>query len=37
MRTVRIETTLISDWKSFHDLFHKTFGFPDFYGENMDA
>lgn len=28
---------LISDWKSFHDLFRNILGFPEFYGENMNA
>ncbi|MGE3802657.1 MAG: barstar family protein [Candidatus Kapaibacterium sp.] len=37
MQTVKIETRLISDWKSFHDLFRNILGFPEFYGENMDA
>src|SRR5262245_17924374 len=34
---VRIDTTKICDWASFHDVFSETFGFPDFYGRNMDA
>jgi len=25
------------DWDSFHKLFSKTFNFPDYYGENMNA
>ena len=37
MVTVRIDTTKICDWASFHDVFSETFGFPDFYGRNMDA
>lgn len=37
MQRVQIDTTLIHDWPSFHDLFATTFGFPDFYGRNMDA
>jgi hypothetical protein len=27
----------ITDWESFHDVFHRALGFPDFYGRNMDA
>lgn len=27
----------ITDWDSFHDVFKRVFGFPDFYGRNMDA
>jgi hypothetical protein len=27
----------ISDWNSFHGEFARVFGFPDFYGKNMDA
>ena len=27
----------IRDWNSFHDEFDRVFGFPDFYGRNMDA
>jgi hypothetical protein len=34
---VRIDTRLITDWASFHDVFARSFGFPDYYGRNMDA
>jgi RNAse (barnase) inhibitor barstar len=34
---VKIDTRRITDWDSFHDLFAETFGFPDFYGRNMNA
>ena len=34
---VKIETNNINDWDSFHRLFKEKFGFPDFYGENMNA
>jgi RNAse (barnase) inhibitor barstar len=34
---VRIDTESITDWPSFHDVFAETFGFPDYYGRNMDA
>lgn len=31
------ETGGIKGWDSFHDVSKETFGFPDFYGANMDA
>ena len=34
---VRLDTTKIHDWASFHDAFAEAFGFPGFYGRNMDA
>jgi hypothetical protein len=34
---VRLQTKSITDWDSFHAVFAKTLGFPDFYGRNMDA
>jgi len=37
MATVRINTEPITDWQSFHENCRETFGFPDFYGMNMDA
>ncbi len=37
MSTHRINGNEIADWKSFHDVFAKEFGFPDYYGRNMDA
>lgn len=37
MARVRLETKEILDWKSFHEVCKATFGFPDFYGENMNA
>ena len=27
----------IIDWTTFHDVFQKVLGFPNFYGRNMDA
>lgn len=36
-KNIVIEGNRISDWDSFHDTFAETFGFPDFYGRNMDA
>lgn len=34
---VEIETRHISDWETFHTVFAEIFGFPGFYGRNMDA
>jgi hypothetical protein len=34
---VRLETSDIVDWPSFHDACQRAFGFPGFYGRNMDA
>lgn len=34
---VEIDTGEIIDWRSFHRVFAKALGFPDFYGENMNA
>jgi hypothetical protein len=34
---VTIPVNEIFDWDSFHDVFKRVFGFPDFYGRNMDA
>jgi RNAse (barnase) inhibitor barstar len=34
---VRIDATRIVDWPSFHAVFAEAFGFPDFYGNNMNA
>jgi hypothetical protein len=34
---VSIDCSRIRDWDSFHDEFAAVFGFPDFYGRNMDA
>jgi hypothetical protein len=33
----RVDCSRIRDWASFHDEFARVFGFPDFYGRNMDA
>lgn len=35
--TVEIDANQIVDWHSFHLYFSELFGFPDFYGENMNA
>lgn len=37
MATARLNTKSISDWQSFHKVCRETFGFPDFYGMNMNA
>ena len=34
---VSLDCEKISDWSSFHEEFARVFGFPDFYGKNMDA
>lgn len=34
---VVLPTSRIRHWATFHDVFAETFGFPDFYGRNMDA
>ncbi len=37
MKIIKIDTRKIIDWETFHDVFKEIFGFPDFYGRNMDA
>jgi RNAse (barnase) inhibitor barstar len=37
IKTIQLNTDLIKDWNSFHQVSKKTFGFPDFYGNNMNA
>lgn len=34
---VFIDAGQITDWDTFHSIFAETFGFPDFYGRNLDA
>lgn len=34
---IRINADEIMDWDSFHTVFKRDLGFPDFYGENMNA
>ena len=36
-KNIQIDGSKITDWDSFHDYFSKTFGFPQFYGRNMNA
>ena len=33
----KIDCSRIHDWSSFHEEFSRVFGFPGFYGRNMDA
>jgi RNAse (barnase) inhibitor barstar len=37
MPTVRLDATRLRDWDAFHSVFASTFGFPGFYGRNMNA
>jgi Barstar (barnase inhibitor) len=37
MATATLDTTTIVDWDTFHAASREAFGFPDFYGRNMDA
>ena len=37
MAIVRLNTEQITDWASFHQVCKEAFGFPDFYGANMNA
>ena len=37
MSLVKIDTRRIRSWDTFHDEFADVFGFPDFYGRNMNA
>lgn len=37
MPIVRVPTSEIEDWPSFHSVFQRVLGFPSFYGRNMDA
>ena len=37
MKIVRLNTEQITDWASFHLVCKEAFGFPEFYGANMDA
>jgi hypothetical protein len=34
---VTVDCAAITDWPSFHGVFATAFGFPEFYGRNMDA
>jgi RNAse (barnase) inhibitor barstar len=37
MQIVKLDTRRITDWITFHEVFQQVFGFPDFYGRNLDA
>ncbi|MBL4885330.1 MAG: barstar family protein [Planctomycetaceae bacterium] len=37
MKRVQVDASRIEDWDTFHDVFAETFGFPEFYGRNMNA
>ena len=37
MATAKLDGARIIDWPSFHAACKEAFGFPDFYGANMDA
>ncbi len=37
MASANLDGTKIRDWDSFHDECQQVFGFPEFYGRNMDA
>jgi hypothetical protein len=37
MATAHLNTESIFDWQSFHKMCREAFGFPDFYGMNMNA
>jgi len=34
---IRIDGAAICEWKRFHEISAEVFGFPDFYGNNMNA
>ena len=36
-RTIKIDSTEIVDWTTFHEVFQRKLGFPHFYGGNMNA
>ena len=37
MKKVTIKAERITNWKTFHSYFQELFGFPEFYGNNMNA
>lgn len=37
MHEVQLDGSTITDWPSFHAACRQAFGFPDFYGNTMDA
>lgn len=34
---IEIDLNTIKNWNDFHDIFAEKFGFPDYYGRNMNA
>ena len=36
-KIVAVPVDQINDWPTFHEVFQRAFGFPEFYGRNMDA
>jgi RNAse (barnase) inhibitor barstar len=37
MASIQFETKRVFDWNSFHYVSKEVFGFPDFYGNNLNA
>jgi RNAse (barnase) inhibitor barstar len=37
IRSVEVDAARIQDWDTLHAVFADAFGFPDFYGRNLDA
>lgn len=37
MTIVQVDCNRITDWETFHAVFAETFGFPGFYGGNLNA
>ncbi|QXP74717.1 barstar family protein [Tenacibaculum sp. AHE15PA] len=37
MKHIKINSSKISDWDSFHNVFSEIFNFPDYYGRNINA
>lgn len=37
MTVVKLDMRSITNWETFHDVFQQAFGFPEFYGRNMNA
>jgi RNAse (barnase) inhibitor barstar len=37
MKIINIDASELANWESFHAYFKKAVGFPEYYGNNMDA
>lgn len=37
MKSVTLKSSVFDSWKQFHNQFSEVMGFPDFYGQNMNA